>query len=69
MGDTPDSSSKEIKLEAFLKMIEKLDEFNDLDKWLPKTEFIIEYKKQILSKIIDLPVEQQPEPQPANNGL
>ena len=45
MGDTPDSSSKEIKLEAFLKMIEKLDEFNDLDKWLPKTEFIIEYKK------------------------
>ena len=58
MMDTHDSSSNEIKLESIIKMIEKHENYNNLDAWLPKTPFLAQYKKDVLCKILDLPADE-----------
>lgn len=43
---------------SFVKMIEKHDDYNNLDKWLPKEEFTKQYKNEVLGKVVGLPEEK-----------
>lgn len=61
--DTSQNSPQEgNSLQALIKMIEKHENYSNLDGWLAKNEFVTQYKSEILSKLIDLPAEvQEPE--------
>jgi len=39
-------------------MIERCGTFDNLDSWLAEDETIKKYKKEVLSKIIDLPPDE-----------
>jgi hypothetical protein len=43
---------------TLVKMIERCGTFDNLDSWLNDDETIKKYKKEVLSKIIDLPPEE-----------
>ena len=43
---------------TLVKMIERCGTFDNLDSWLAEDETIKKYKKEVLSKIVDLPPEE-----------